>query len=131
MPPQSNDQPYPDWLRSGQPRAPHGGEPGAAASRSRLERRGTPRRSLLRVAAGAIGVAAAAAVGVGVAVEGGRKSSQQTAASAGFSESSLGPLVVYISDVTTGQFDVFAGTSQVRVNNPAMVAQLLANLTQA
>ena len=129
MPPQSNDQPYPDWLRSGQPRAPHGGEPGAAASRSRLGRRGTPRRSLLRVAAGAIGVAAAAAVGV--AVEDGRKSSQQTAASAGFSESSLGPLVVYISDVTTGQFDVFAGTSQVRVNNPALVAQLLANLTQA
>lgn len=129
MPPQSNDQPYPDWLRSGQPQAPHGGEPGAAASRSRLGRRSTPRRSLLRVAAGAIGVAAAAAVGV--AVEDGRKSSQQTAASAGFGESSLGPLVVYISDVTTGQFDVFAGTSQVRVNNPALVAQLLANLTQA
>ena len=48
MPPQSNDQPYPEWLRSGQPRAPHGGEPGAAASPSRLARRGTPRRSLLR-----------------------------------------------------------------------------------
>jgi hypothetical protein len=129
MPPQSNDQPYPEWLRSGQPRASHSGEPGAAASRSRLARRGAPRRSVLRVAAGAIGVAAAAAVGV--AVEAGRKSSQQTAASAGFSESSLGPLVVYISDVAAGQFDVFAGTSQVRVNNPDLVAQLLASLTQA
>jgi hypothetical protein len=36
-----------------------------------------------------------------------------------------GPLVVYLRDTTTGELDVFAGTGQVRVRNPALVAQLL------
>jgi hypothetical protein len=39
-----------------------------------------------------------------------------------------GPLVVYLSDTTTGEFDVFGDTGQVRVKNPALVSQLLKNL---
>ncbi len=36
-----------------------------------------------------------------------------------------GPLVVYVSDTTTGLLDVFAGTGQLRLKNPALVSQLL------
>jgi hypothetical protein len=42
-----------------------------------------------------------------------------------------GPLVVYIADTTSGLFDVFAGTGQTQIRNPALVRQLLANLKLA
>jgi hypothetical protein len=42
-----------------------------------------------------------------------------------------GPLVVYIADTTSGLFDVFGGTGQTQVRNPALVRQLLANLKLA
>jgi hypothetical protein len=81
--------------------------------------------------AGAVGLAAA----VGAAVEAKRQPSQQTIKSAALAEppddASAGPLVVYIADASTGQFDVFAGDGQVRVYNPDLVGQLLANLKQA
>jgi hypothetical protein len=122
------DQPYPEWLRSAQAQAQPGGEHRAAAARSRLSR-----RSVLRGAAGAGALGLAAAAGAVVATK--RQSSPQTISSAGFAEpsaeASAGPLVVYIADVSTGQFDVFAGDGQVRVYNPDLVGQLLANLKRA
>ncbi len=115
MPPQSHmDQPYPERRR--------------VASRSSLSR-----RSMLRGAAGAGAVGLAAAAGAVVVTK--RQSSQQTIKSTALSEPpsdlSAGALVVYISDASTGQFDVFAGDGQVRVYNPDLVAQLLSNLKQA
>ena len=41
------------------------------------------------------------------------------------------PLVVYLSDTSSGEFEVFNGTSQVRVHNPRLVAQLLDGLQTA
>ncbi len=41
------------------------------------------------------------------------------------------PLVVYLRDTSTGEFEVFNGTRQVRVRNPALVAQLLDGLQTA
>jgi hypothetical protein len=42
-----------------------------------------------------------------------------------------GPLVVYLRDTTNGEMDVFAGTGQIRLRNPALVGQLLRNLQMA
>jgi hypothetical protein len=36
-----------------------------------------------------------------------------------------GPLVVYVRDTTSGQLDVFAGTGQTRLRDPALVRALL------
>ena len=41
------------------------------------------------------------------------------------------PLVVYLRDTSTGEFEVFNGTQQVRVRNPRLVAQLLDGLQTA
>ena len=83
--------------------------------------------------AGAVGVAAV--VGVGAVVAAKRQPAQEAVKSAAFAElpadPSAGPLVVYIGDASSGQFDVFAGTGQVRVHDPEFVARLLANLEQA
>lgn len=129
MPPQSHmDQPYPERHRFAQPQARPGSEPGSAARRSPLSR-----RSVLRGGAGAVGLAAAAGVGAVVAAK--RQPAQETVKSASLAEPpsdpSAGPIVVYIADASTGQFDIFAGTGQVRMHNPDLVGQLLANLKQA
>jgi hypothetical protein len=91
------------------------------------------RRSVLRGAAGAGAVGLAAASGAGAAVALTRPRSPE--APAGTAKAAVmaamppsameGPLVVYVSDTTTGQLDVFAGTGQVRLKNPALVSQLL------
>jgi hypothetical protein len=41
------------------------------------------------------------------------------------------PLVVYLRDIKSGEFEVFNGTSQVRVRSPKLVAQLLNDLQTA
>jgi hypothetical protein len=97
------------------------------------------RRSILRGAAsaGVVGIAAAGGAGAVVAVN--RQSAPQTLmpaskpiAMAPMAPTAMeGPLVVYIADTTTGQFDVFGGDGQTRVRNPALVRQLLANLKLA
>jgi hypothetical protein len=97
------------------------------------------RRSLLRGAAGAGAVGLAATAGAGAVVAATRPSappdpppaSRPVAMSAMPPAAMAGPLVVYIADTTTGQFDVFGGTGQVRVRNAALVRQLLANLKLA
>jgi len=97
------------------------------------------RRSVLRGAAGvgAIGLAAAAGAGAVFAATrpadatrpagAGQAGTAGTAAPKGNGE----PLVVYLRDTSTGEFEVFSGTRQVRLRNPALVAQLLDGLQTA
>jgi hypothetical protein len=137
MPPQTHvDQAHPQQLGSDQGQAqPHDEQvPAPAAPRSPLSR-----RSVLRGAAGAGALGLAAAAGAGAAVAATRPSaspalppaSKPVAVAAVPPAATAGPLVVYIADTATGQFDVFAGTGQIRVRNPALVRQLLANLKLA
>jgi hypothetical protein len=90
------------------------------------------RRSILRGAAGAGAVGLAAAAGAGAAVALTQPSAQAALANeakpavmAAMPTVMEGPLVVYVSDTTTGHLDVFAGTGQVRLKNRALVSQLL------
>jgi hypothetical protein len=41
------------------------------------------------------------------------------------------PLVVYLRDAGSGEFEVFRGTRQVKVRNPRLVAQLLDGIATA
>jgi hypothetical protein len=97
------------------------------------------RRSLLR-GAGAVGVAGvAAAGGAGAVVALVRPKAEPVllpaakpvALAAMPPNAMAGPLVVYLADTATGEMDVFAGTGQIRLRNPAMVGQLLRNLQMA
>jgi hypothetical protein len=95
--------------------------------------RGMSRRSMLRGAVGAGAVGLAAAGGAGAAV--GLTRPAGTAPLANVAKPAVmaamppnvmeGPLVVYVSDTTTGLLDVFAGEGQTRLKNPALVSQLL------
>jgi DNA/RNA endonuclease YhcR with UshA esterase domain len=38
---------------------------------------------------------------------------------------------VYLRDATTGEFEIFRGTQQVKVRNPRLVAQLLDGIATA
>lgn len=114
-----------------QPQPQFAAEPPApeAQPKSRVSR-----RFLLRGAAG-VGVAGVAAVvGAGSAMAVTRNQPQLKPVSkpvwkAPMAPSAMeGPLVVYISDTTTGDVDVFAGTGQMRMRNPALVRELLNNL---
>lgn len=96
------------------------------------------RRSVLRGVAGVGVVGAAAAAGAGAVVAINRQGDQtltpasKPVAMAPMAPSAMeGPLVVYIADTTNGLLDVFGGTGQTRVHNPALVKQLLANIKLA
>lgn len=96
------------------------------------------RRSLLRggIVGGGIGLAIAAGAGAAVGLT--RNSSQTSLSLKPVSKpvvmapmapnATKGPLVVYISDTSTGVLDVFAGTGATQIHNPALVTQLLDNL---
>jgi hypothetical protein len=139
MPPQTHeDQAHPQRphfdREEAQPRDERDEQvPPPAAPRPPLSR-----RSVLRGAAGAGALGLAAAAGAGAAVAATRPpapalppASKPVAVAAVPPAATAGPLVVYIADSATGQFDIFAGTGQVRVSNPALVGQLLANLKLA
>jgi hypothetical protein len=87
------------------------------------------RRSLLRGAAGVGAVGIAAAGGAGAAVTLTRPTPAPTDAAKPVAamppNATNGPLVVYLRDTTSGELDVFAGTGQVRLHDPALVGQLL------
>jgi hypothetical protein len=97
---------------------------------------GPSRRSMLRGvgAAGAVGIAAAAGVGAasGVAAAASRPAAghranngNRAAASAEHSADAAGaPLVVYLRDAASGEFDVFAGTSRATIVDPHLAARL-------
>jgi hypothetical protein len=91
---------------------------------------GPSRRSMLRGAgaAGAVGIAAAVGVGTasGVAAAATRPAADnRTAASAEHSAGAVGaPIVVYLRDAASGEFDVFAGTSRTSITDPDLAARL-------
>jgi hypothetical protein len=95
------------------------------------------RRSLLRGAAGVGAVGLAAAVG-GAALTAAHPASAQPAAANQDTpgqetgrEGTSEPLVVYLRDTASGELEVFNGTSQTKIHNPRLVAQLVAGLKTA
>ena len=95
------------------------------------------RRGLLRGGLIGGGVGLAVAAGAGTAVGLTRKSpvtaslkplSKPVVMAPMAPDATKGPLVVYISDASTGRLDVYGGTGGTQINNPALVAQILANL---
>ena len=127
MPPQT----HPDQPRQAQPGSD--AEPGTAQLASPMSR-----RSLLRGAAGAGALGLAAAAGGGAVFAATRPSdgTRPADAKAATTDTAAGkangePLVVYLRDTSTGEFDVFNGTRQVRIRDPRLVAQLLHGLQTA
>ena len=98
---------------------------------------GVARRSVLRGAAGLGAVGLAAAAGAGAVVAATRPANAtagpapRAAAGTAAQASSADPLVVYLRDAATGEFEVFRGTQQVKVRNPRLVAQLLDGIATA
>jgi uncharacterized membrane protein len=94
---------------------------------------------VLRGAAGVGAVGLAAAAGAGAVFAATRPTDttkpagagQAAAAGTATPKANGEPLVVYLRDTSTGEFEVFSGTRQVRVRNPALVAQLLDGLQAA
>jgi hypothetical protein len=93
---------------------------------------------MLRGAAGVGAVGLAAAAGAGAVFAATRPADTTRPAGAGQAAAGTAapkgngePLVVYLRDTSTGEFEVFNGTRQVRLRNPALVAQLLDGLQTA
>ena len=87
---------------------------------------------MLRGAAGvgAVGLAAAAGVGAVVAATRpadppARRSRRRRPPRPAPPQPRGEPLVVYLRDAASGEFDVFAGTGQVRIRDRELVARLL------
>jgi hypothetical protein len=88
---------------------------------------GPSRRSMLlgAGAAGAVGIAAAAGVGtVGGGAAAATRPAADNRAAAGAEHSAGAPLVVYLRDAASGEFDVFAGTSRTSIVDPDLAARL-------
>jgi hypothetical protein len=94
---------------------------------------GVARRSVLRGAAGlgAAGLAVAAGAGAVVAATRPANTAAGVAAGTAAQPSGADPLVVYLRDAAAGEFEVFRGTTQVKVRNPRLVAQLLDGIATA
>ena len=87
------------------------------------------RRSVLRgaaVGAGAVGLATVA--GITPALASPRPASRTAAGKAGTpaaaSTASADPIVVYLRDAASGELEVFAGDSLVKLHDPAIAARL-------
>jgi hypothetical protein len=83
------------------------------------------RRSVLRGAAGVGAVGLAAAGGV-TAVAGLARQDTPARPDAAMAADALGgPVMVYLRDASTGEMEIFAGTGQTTLRNPALVRELL------
>jgi len=80
------------------------------------------RRAVLRGAAGA------GALGLVVAAGAGTAASASAATAAPEQEQALAatdsPVVVYLRDASSGELEIFAGTSRTQVHDPALAARL-------
>jgi hypothetical protein len=93
---------------------------------------GLSRRSVLRGAgaAGAVGIAAAVGAGAASGVAAAARPADNRAnpdnrATAEHSAGAAGaPVVVYLRDAASGEFDVFAGTSRATMVDPDLAARL-------
>jgi hypothetical protein len=85
------------------------------------------RRSLLRGAAGVGAVSVAAAAGAGTIFAAAGPASAATGAHDEAAQHPAGdePIVAYLRDASTGEFEVFHGTRQVRVRDRKLALQLL------
>jgi len=90
---------------------------------------------VLRGAAGAGAIGLAAAAGAGAVFAATRPAGATAPSDAGKAAAAANPsgepLVVYLRDTSTGEFEIFNGTRQVLVRNPNLVAQLLDGLQKA
>jgi hypothetical protein len=92
---------------------------------------------MLRGAAGVGAVSVAAAAGAGSIFAATRSANAATDKHAGTVGGAAThpagdePLVAYLRDASTGEFEVFHGTRQVRVRDPRLAAQLLDGLATA
>ena len=81
------------------------------------------RRAVLRGAAGAGAIGLVAATGVGSVA-----ASASAATAAPEHEQALAatdtPVVVYLRDASSGELEIFAGTSRTQVHDPALAARL-------
>ena len=83
------------------------------------------RRSVLYGAAGLAGAGLAATVMAGtLAAPASASAAPRTHPGRAARVSSAEPVIVHIKDVRTGEMDVFAGESQVRLRDPALAARL-------
>jgi hypothetical protein len=114
-------QPETQYLQTRYPEAPGETPAQPAVPGSRVSR-----RWVLRGAAGA-GAAGLVVAGTAGIVASSASSAAAPAARPGGTPDAAanGPVVVYLRDATTGEIDVFAGTSQVRLRDPALASQLL------
>jgi hypothetical protein len=80
------------------------------------------RRTVLRGAAGAgaLGLVAAAGVGSAAAAQAATAAPEQEHAPV----ASDTPVVVYLRDASSGELEIFAGTSRAQVHDPALAARL-------
>ena len=78
------------------------------------------RRRVLRGAAAPRRAVGLAAAGISPALASTRPASRTAPAAA----ASSGPIVVYLRDAASGELEIFAGNSQVRLHDPAMAARL-------
>ena len=100
--------------------------PDPAAAQERSPR--MSRRSVLRgaaVTAGAVGLATAAGAAPALASALPRSAARSRPAGVGASAvSSADPIVVYLRDAASGELEIFAGDSQVKLHDPAIAARL-------
>ena len=105
----------------------HRDEPHDAAPQRATQPATAPsRRSVLRATAGA-GAAGLAATALGRAVAGAGTRAARTAdsAAAQHHEVSGEPVIVHVRDVTTGEMDVFRGTTQARVRDRTLALSIV------
>jgi len=97
-----------------------GPEPPAIRQRPDLSR-----RSVIRGAAGlaGAGLAAGAVTGAMAAPAAAAAASRDRPAARGADPA--GPVIVHVRDVTSGEMDVFAGTSHARLTDPGLAARLV------
>ena len=105
---------------------PAGESPGPEQSASR-PRPGLSRRSVMRGAAGlaGVGLAAGAITGAITAPAAAAGPARPAAGDAG----PAGPVIVHVRDVTSGEMDVFAGTSHARLTDPGLAARLVRGIS--
>ena len=83
------------------------------------------RRSVLHGAAGLAGAGLAATVMAGtLAAPASASAAPRTHPGRAARVSSDEPVIVHVRDVRSGEMDVFAGTEQVRLHDPALAAKL-------
>jgi hypothetical protein len=76
------------------------------------------RRAVLRSAAGAGAIGLVAAAGVGTVA------AASASAATATPEQDHAPVVVYLRDASSGELEIFSGTSRTQVHDPALAARL-------